>query len=133
MLAWAVSAMLAIAAVAALALFDFVRDFVPIGLALTTTALGTLLPILRDHDMLGGKFGRYVLAAGAVGELFPIVAISVFLTNRAQYVAIGSLLAVTVAAALLTGAPRVIGDRQPEGPHPARASGQQRSPRCGGR
>ena len=63
MLAWAVSAMLAIAAVAALALFDFVRDFVPIGLALTTTALGTLLPILRDHDMLSGRV-RPVRAGG---------------------------------------------------------------------
>ena len=31
----------------------YVRDYVPIGLALTTTALGTLLPILRDNDMLG--------------------------------------------------------------------------------
>ena len=32
-----------------------VRDFVPIGLALTTTALGTLLPILHDNDMLAGQ------------------------------------------------------------------------------
>ena len=46
----------------------FVHDFVPIGLALTTTALGTLLPILHDNDMLSGDFGRYVLAAGAVGN-----------------------------------------------------------------
>jgi hypothetical protein len=27
--------------------------------------LGTLLPILRDNDMLGAQFGRYVLAADA--------------------------------------------------------------------
>ncbi len=45
---WLVSAALAVAAVAVLASFGFVRDFVPIGLALTTTALGTLLlPIFR--------------------------------------------------------------------------------------
>jgi Kef-type K+ transport system membrane component KefB len=85
---------------------------VPIGLALTTTALGTLLPILQDNDMLEGKFGRYVLAAGAVGELFPIVAISLFLTKREQFIAIGSLLAVGVAALLLTAAPRLIGERR---------------------
>ena len=112
MTAWTVSAMLAVAVVAVLASINFVRDFVPIGLALTTTALGTLLPILHDHSMLGGKFGRYVLAAGAVGELFPIVAISVFLTDRQQFVAIASLLAVALAAALLTAAPRIIGDRR---------------------
>jgi Kef-type K+ transport system membrane component KefB len=109
---WLVSAALAVAAVAVLASFGFVRDFVPIGLALTTTALGTLLPILQDNDMLSGDFGKYVLAAGAVGELFPIVAISVFLTRRSEYVAVGSLLAVLVAALLLTAAPRLIGERR---------------------
>jgi Kef-type K+ transport system membrane component KefB len=112
MIGWAASALLSVGAVALLASFGFVRDFVPIGLALTTTALGTLLPILQDNEMLGGKFGRYVLAAGAVGELFPIVAISLFLTKRDQFIAIGSLLAVGVAALLLTSAPRLVGERR---------------------
>ena len=112
MFGWAGSALLAVGAVAVLASFGYVRDFVPIGLALTTTALGTLLPILQDNDMLSGKFGRYVLAAGAVGELFPIVAISLFLTKRDQFIAIGSLLAVAAAALLLTTAPHVIGERR---------------------
>jgi len=112
MIGWAVSALLAVGAVAALASFHYVRDFVPIGLALTTTALGTFLPILHDNDMLGGKFGRYVIAAGAVGELFPIVAIALFLSGRDEFSAIASLLAVAVAALLLTVAPRVVGVRR---------------------
>ena len=87
----------------------FVFDYVPIGLALTTTALGTLLPILRDNDMLEGKFGRHVLAAGAVGELFPIVAISLFLTRLGSFAALASLAAVAAAALVLTLLPRVIG------------------------
>jgi Kef-type K+ transport system membrane component KefB len=107
---WAFSAVIAVGAVAALGSIGFVRDFVPIGLALTTTALGTLLPILHDNDMLSGTFGRYVLAAGAVGELFPIVAISLFLTRRGEFVAIASILAVGVLAILLTLLPRLIGD-----------------------
>ncbi|HEY4703497.1 MAG TPA: cation:proton antiporter, partial [Streptosporangiaceae bacterium] len=61
---WVLSAVVAVGAVAILGSFGYIRDFVPIGLALTTTALGTLLPILHDNDMLAGKFGRYVLAAG---------------------------------------------------------------------
>jgi Kef-type K+ transport system membrane component KefB len=109
---WVASAVLAVGTVGLLTDVGFVRDFVPIGLALTTTALGTLLPILQENDMLSGQFGRYVLAAGAVGELFPIVAISVFLTKRSEYVAVGSLVAVLVAALLLTAAPRVIGERR---------------------
>jgi Kef-type K+ transport system membrane component KefB len=112
MIGWAVSALLAVGAVAVLAHLHYVRDFVPIGLALTTTALGTLLPILQDNVMLGGRFGRYVLAAGAVGELFPIVAISLFLTKRNQFVAIASLLAVAAAALVLTTAPLVVGDKR---------------------
>ena len=107
---WAFSAVLAVGVVGVLTAVHFVYDFVPIGLALTTTALGTLLPILADNDMLSGRFGRHVLAAGAVGELFPIVAISVFLTRRGSFSAILSLLAVGVAALILTALPRIIGD-----------------------
>jgi Kef-type K+ transport system membrane component KefB len=107
---WAISAVIAVGTVSALGFLGFVHAFVPIGLALTTTALGTLLPILHDNNMLSGQFGRYVLAAGAVGELFPIVAISLFLTGRGEFVAIASILAVGVLAMVLTLLPRVLGD-----------------------
>jgi Kef-type K+ transport system membrane component KefB len=109
---WVVSAALSVGFVAVLTATGFVHDFVPIGLALTTTALGTLLPILQEADMLSGDFGTYVLAAGAVGELFPIVAISIFLTGRKEYVAFASLVAVLGAALLLTAAPRVLGEKR---------------------
>ncbi len=109
MAGWAISAAISLAAVAGLTSAGFVRDFIPIALALTTTALGTLLPILGDNDMLGGTFGRYVMAAGAVGELFPIVAISLFLTKRAEFVAVASLAAVGALALLLTTLPYLIG------------------------
>ena len=112
MVGWAISAVISLAAVAGLTSIGYVRDFVPIALALTTTALGTLLPILSENEMLGGQFGRYVLAAGAVGELFPIVAISLFLTKRDEFVAIGSLVAIAVSAVLLTTLPRIIGDER---------------------
>jgi len=112
MIGWVVSAVISLVAVAGLTKAGFVRDFIPIALALTTTALGTLLPILSDNEMLGGPFGRYVLAAGAVGELFPIVAISLFLTKRDEFVAIASLVAIAVSAVLLTLLPRIIGDER---------------------
>jgi len=53
---WAVMAVLALAVAGLLEAAGLVRAFVPVALALTTTALGTLLPILRDNDMLGGPF-----------------------------------------------------------------------------
>jgi Kef-type K+ transport system membrane component KefB len=79
LVAWSISAVLAVGVVGALEALGFVHAFVPVSIALTTTALGTLLPILREQNMLTGMFGRFVFAAGAVGELFPIIAISLFL------------------------------------------------------
>ena len=77
--AWVISAGLAVAVVGLLAAVGFVHAFVPVAIGLTTTALGTLLPILREQRMLSGPFGRLIFAAGAAGELLPILAISLFL------------------------------------------------------
>jgi Kef-type K+ transport system membrane component KefB len=52
--------------------------------ALTTTALGTLIPILRDAGQVGTRFGRFTLAAGALGEFGPIVLISAVLAGGAE-------------------------------------------------
>jgi len=105
MIGWLISAVLAVGVVAGLAAAGYVKDYVPVALALTTTALGTLLPILRDNDMLTGQFGRYVESAGAVGELFPILIIAVFLTQRGHFVALASVALVGVLAVALSAAP----------------------------
>ena len=63
MVGWLISAVIAIGVTSGLGAAGYIRDYVPIGLALTTTALGTLLPILRDNDMLGGH-GRTRRADG---------------------------------------------------------------------
>jgi len=102
---WLISAVIAVGVAAGLGAFGFIRDYVPIGLALTTTALGTLLPILRDHDMLGGQFGQYVYAAGAAGELFPVLIIAVFLTGRGDFVALASVALVGALAIVLSAVP----------------------------
>jgi Kef-type K+ transport system membrane component KefB len=108
---WLISAALAIGVAAGLASAGYIHDYVPVGLALTTTALGTLLPILRDNDMLGGQFGEYVYAAGAVGELLPILIIAVFLTQRGHFVALASVAVVGVLAVALSAMPRLVRSR----------------------
>jgi len=102
---WLISVAAAVGVAAGLTAAGYIRDSVPVGLALTTTALGTLLPILRDNDMLGGQFGRYVFAAGAVGELFPILIIAIFLTKRGHFIALASVALVGVLALVLTAVP----------------------------
>lgn len=85
LIGWATSLTLAIGVVAALTSIGYVKTFIPVALALTTTALGTLLPLLRENDMLGGKFGQNMFAAGAVGELGPVLAISLFLSASGSW------------------------------------------------
>jgi Kef-type K+ transport system membrane component KefB len=104
---WVITVALAAGLVGVLAAIGFVHAFVPVALALTTTALGTLLPILRDNNLLVGRFGRYLLAAGAVGELLPILGIALFLSANSQFVAILSLASVGVLALILSLAPRL--------------------------
>jgi Kef-type K+ transport system membrane component KefB len=86
----------------------FVRAFVPIAIGLTTTALGTLLPILRDNQMLEGRFGGFIMAAGAVGEFLPIVAIAVFLSASGAFLGLVSLVVIAGLALLLTFIPRLV-------------------------
>ena len=70
-LGWIISAVIAVGVTAGLGAAGYVRDYVPIGLALTTTALGTLLPILRDNDMLGGSSASTCSPRVPPGNCFP--------------------------------------------------------------
>ena len=73
--AWVASAVIAGVVVSLLAVMGLVRAFVPVALGLTTTALGTLLPILRDNNMLPAsrhrstdsqRLGAHIGAPGSV-------------------------------------------------------------------
>lgn len=69
-----------------------------IGTALTSTALGTVLPVLRDAGELRSRFGSVMMAFGAVGEFGPIIAMALLLSGRTP----GRSTAVLAAFALLT-------------------------------
>jgi Kef-type K+ transport system membrane component KefB len=45
---------------------------------MATTAIGTLIPILRDNGELKTRFGTYLLAAGGAGEFGPILLVTLF-------------------------------------------------------
>lgn len=77
-----------------------------VGIALTSTALGTLMPVLRDAGELHTPFGTAVIGIGAVGEFGPLIAISLFLSGRTPGTAAVVLLAfaAVAAGALVIGA-----------------------------
>ncbi|MFD3746856.1 cation:proton antiporter [Nocardia sp. NPDC058633] len=87
---------------------------IAVAIALTSTALGTLLPILKQSGSLDSPLGRAVLTHGAVGELGPIVAMSVLLTSRDAGSAVVIVVMFVVAAAVVGFVPVRMLDRIPD-------------------
>lgn len=75
-----------------------------IPLALTTTALGTLLPVLRDAGVLRTPLGRYAMALGSIGEFGPIVLVALLLTGSDP---VQSVLVLSIFALFVLGAARL--------------------------
>lgn len=99
---WLVSLALGIGVAVALHAIDVTQTVRFVAIALTTTAIGTLLPILGDAGVLRSRLGANFLAGGAMGELGPIVAISVALTTDSPG-RTTAVLVVFVAITLLVG------------------------------
>jgi Kef-type K+ transport system membrane component KefB len=71
-----------------------------VGAALATTALGTLMPILRDAKELPTRFGAYAVASGAMGEFGPILLIALALSSGERESG-GSLVLMLVFTAII--------------------------------
>jgi Kef-type K+ transport system membrane component KefB len=84
-LGWGLSLALAYSIGGALAAAGIVLSFLYTGSALATTAIGTLIPILGDSGALKTRFGTYLLGAGAVGELGPILLLTLFLSSGGAF------------------------------------------------
>jgi len=76
-----------------------------LAVALATTALGTLVPILSDARVLPTPLGRAVLGTGVAGEFWPIIFISVFLTS--VYGEVTELVLLVGFGLIVAGAARV--------------------------
>jgi Kef-type K+ transport system membrane component KefB len=83
-----------------------------LGVALSTTALGTLVPILADANLLPTTLGSAVLGAGVAGEFWPILVISIFLTG-AYGAVVETLLLVGFGAVVLLAAVAALRARPP--------------------
>jgi Kef-type K+ transport system membrane component KefB len=100
-LGWLFSLMLAYLLGGLLALAGVVLSLIFTGSALATTAIGTLIPILRDAGELRTRFGTYLLAAGALGEFGPILLITLVFTTRSA-VSNALILVAFIALAVVT-------------------------------
>jgi Kef-type K+ transport system membrane component KefB len=112
---WAISLALGLALGGVLQAAGLDAEWWLVGIALCTTALGPLVPILADAGLLATPFGSAVLGTGIAGEFWPIVFISVFLTGAygagveiVLLVAFGGLVALAAAAVLSARPPAVV-------------------------
>jgi Kef-type K+ transport system membrane component KefB len=107
-IAWGVSITTALVLSYALLMFGLIDAAVGFAIVLTSTALGTLLPVVRDNGELNTPFGRMFMGAGAWGEFGPIIAISIFLGTQSALAALLSLALFSVVALLIAFVPRQI-------------------------
>ena len=81
-LGWLISLAIAVAAAGLLHSVRFIDTPMLVSLVLTTTAMGTFMPMLRDAGLTSTRFGNLVLAAGAAGEFLPVIVVSLVLTRH---------------------------------------------------
>ena len=106
---WIMSAVIASAAAALLFATGVAVAPEMCALALSTTAIGALMPVLRDSGLLRPPYGPLVLAGGAVGEAAPVIVLSLLLARGnapLQSLIMIGFAAATLAAVLLAARAR---------------------------
>jgi Kef-type K+ transport system membrane component KefB len=107
---WGLSLVLAYTLGGLLGFLGIVISLVFVGSAMSTTAIGTLIPILRDAGDLRSRFARFLLGAGAMGEFGPILLVTiVFSTKRPLGSAVILIAFVTLAVVAGLVAVRSVG------------------------
>ncbi|MBS1879530.1 MAG: cation:proton antiporter [Actinobacteria bacterium] len=102
---WLLSVGLAFGIGAILAGANVIISYLYAGAAMSTTAIGTLIPILRDNGELKTRFGTFLLAAGGAGEFGPILLVTLFLSAESavhESVILIAFVLLAVAVALLS-------------------------------
>jgi len=79
---WLLGFGIALLAALGMQALGLIQTWQVVAIAIATTALGVLVPIIRDHGLLDKPLGQHILAAGALGELAPIIVMSVLLSRR---------------------------------------------------
>jgi Kef-type K+ transport system membrane component KefB len=110
---YAVSLALALAVTFALGASGHVQTPLLVAIALGSTSLGVLIPVLKDSGKIESGLGQLVIAAGSIADFAAIILLSLFFAGEggpgATLVLIGALLGLAVAVfAVVRGAQRSI-------------------------
>jgi Kef-type K+ transport system membrane component KefB len=97
---YALSFALAVAVALALAAGGLVQTPLLVAIALGSTSLGVLIPVLKDTGRIGSGLGQLVIAGGSIADFAAIILLSLFFAGEggpgATLVLIGALLALAL-------------------------------------
>ena len=99
-LGWLLSLVIAYGLAALFLLAGDHDGFIFLGAAMATTAIGTLIPILKDAGEMKTRFGVFLLGAGAAGEFGPILLVTLFFSSKTTLGSALILIAFVILAVL---------------------------------
>jgi Kef-type K+ transport system membrane component KefB len=59
-----------------------------IGIALSSTSVGIVIPVLKDAGQVGTKFGQLAVAGASIGEITPIILLSLFFSGETSSIGV---------------------------------------------
>ena len=101
MKAWGISLILGVSIGFILKQLDVVNSALLFGLATTTSALGIIVPILKDREDMESPFARAAVAMATTGELAPILIASVIVIQNGNPQPIDIMLLVSLVAGVV--------------------------------
>lgn len=105
---WVICALLSFAGAFLLTGFDDSPTAIVLAIATTSTAVGTLMPIMKQQGMLQTRVGSSLLIHGAIGEIAPILAMALFLSSRATWMTAAVLFAFGAIAVVVALVPKTV-------------------------
>jgi Kef-type K+ transport system membrane component KefB/Trk K+ transport system NAD-binding subunit len=77
-----------------------------LGLILSTTSLGVVVPVLKERDLLGSVYGQYLLVIASIADFVTLLLLTVLIAIRSQGLTL-DLLLIPVLLALFAIAARI--------------------------
>lgn len=77
-----------------------------LGLILSTTSLGVVVPVLKERDLLGSEYGQYLLVIASIADFVTLLLLTVLIAIRSQGLTL-DLLLIPILLALFAIAARI--------------------------
>lgn len=105
---WIICAVLSFLGAFAILGFDNSSTAIVLAIAVTSTAIGTLLPIMKQQNLLNTSVGSSLMIHGAIGEIAPILAMALLLSARSTWTTAAVLFAFFLIAIVVAIVPKTV-------------------------